>query len=106
MSKIHILKNTKEKVEKAIIRLQAVDTSDSGPLIRFPKHVTPPASPPVEPIKPESETESDSNEKEAPVQKNPKIVLDMKNLCWLQKWRTWGSFLNEKVDILIYDFHC
>ena len=89
MSKIHILKNTKEKVEKAIIRLQAVDTSDSGPLIRFPKHVTPPASPPVEPIKPESETESDSNEKEAPVQKKSKncfghekfmLVAKMKNL--------------------------
>ena len=78
--------------------------------------MTPPASPPVEPIKPESETESDSNEKEASVQKNRNrkncfghekfdLVQKMKNLRQFFKALCFHS-TNEKVDtILIYDIN-
>ena len=67
--------------------------------------MTPPASPSVEPIKQESETESDSNEKEAPVQKNRKRknCFAHEKFHLVQKMKNLRQFLKEKVDIILLD---
>ena len=79
-----------------MIELRAVDTSDSGPFIRFPKHMTPPASPPVGPIKPESETESDSNEKESPLQKKSKNFLAHEKFNLVRVMKNLRQFFKSK----------